>query len=304
RRFAVSFELKGSQPNRSYTVGAHFFEPKGRTVQPVSRFAGWKVGDARSELSREGVAATCVGGWDFARLDTDQRGDGTADFEALIPPGEYFIQFTVRAGRCRPSQGVTEGCAAVYRTGGKLGKSFEVVSADGGSAVERHETALTPGWDVFDAPLRQGRVRWTLGEAGQGRKRFTAAFELKGAQPRHSYTVGAHFFEPKGTTVKPVTSFGGWKVGDDKGELTRDGITAMLAGGWDFGTLTTDEKGDGAFEFDSLIPAEDFYLQYTIRTGRCRPSEGVTDGCAAVYRSGGKLGAKLEKLSGRSPAAD
>lgn len=168
-----------------------------------------------------------------------------------------------------------------------------------------HEAVLTPGWDIFNAPLGEGQVKWSVGAVRNGQRRFTAVFELKGAEPNHSYTVGAHFFEPKGKSAKEVDRFGGWLIGDKRGELSREGVTVTGVGAWDFGILTTDGSGNAVGRYEFPIPAEDYFIQYTVRAGRCKPAEGVTDGCGAVFRTGGKLGQKFETITGKAvPAAD
>ena len=162
-----------------------------------------------------------------------------------------------------------------------------------------HEAALTRGWDIFDVPLAEGKVKWSVGPVQDGQRRFQVTFQLKGAQPEHSYTVGAHFFEPKGKSVKEVKQFGGWEVGHERGVLSREGVSVVGVGGWDFGILTTDKSGDAVGRYEFLIPAEDYFMQFTVRAGRCRPAEGVTDGCAAVFRTGGRVGGRFEAITGK-----
>lgn len=163
-----------------------------------------------------------------------------------------------------------------------------------------HVADLTPGWDIFDAPLTRGVVKWSAEDSEDGAKLFKAVFELRGSQPDHAYTAGVHFFEPKGKPAERVTQFGGWKVGDERSELSRDGVSAVCVGGWDFGVLTTDAAGDGATHHEFLIPSGAYHMQFTVRTGQCKPAEGITAGCAAVYRTGGKLGQKLETILGKA----
>ena len=83
----------------------------------------------RSTLSREGLNATVIGGWDFGYVNTNGSGYGKDRFTLTPPPGTYYIQFTVRIGdKCDPTSGQTSGCAAVYRTGSKMGRGFEVIN--------------------------------------------------------------------------------------------------------------------------------------------------------------------------------
>jgi hypothetical protein len=75
------------------------------------------------------VTATVIGGSDFGYLTTDGSGYGKALFSINPPAGTYYIQFTVRIGDvCNPATGQTGGCAAVYRTGEKMGKGLEIIN--------------------------------------------------------------------------------------------------------------------------------------------------------------------------------
>lgn len=155
---------------------------------------------------------------------------------------------------------------------------------------------LTPGWDRTDSPLASGKVEWESKDLRNGQRSFAATFVLKGAEPNHSYTVGVHFFEPPGTSLPPVSQFGGRMLGNTRTTLSREGRTATILGGWDFGQLTTNAKGNGRATFRFEIPAAEYHLQFTVRQGECDPTRGVTAGCDAVYRSGGRFAEAFESI--------
>lgn len=158
-----------------------------------------------------------------------------------------------------------------------------------------HKAALSPGWDIFSEPLSNGAVLWTVSD----NRNLQVNFELNGASPNHKYIVGAHFFDPGGSSNLPnVCQFGGWKIGCDRGPLTREGKTATLIGCWDFGYLETDGTGYGKAQFNLTPPPGIYYVQFTVRIGdKCDPSGGITSGCGAVYRTGDKCGEGLEVIS-------
>lgn len=163
--------------------------------------------------------------------------------------------------------------------------------------VRNGKTAtLTPGWDRTDGPLASGRVDWESRDLHNGQRSFAATFVLKGAAPHHSYTVGAHFFEPPGASLPPVSRFGGRRVSDTRSTLSREGRSATILGAWDFGQLTTNAKGNGRATFRFEIPAAEYHLQFTVRQGECDPARGVTAGCDAAYRSGGRFAESFESI--------
>ncbi|MFC2157548.1 tetratricopeptide repeat protein [Acidobacteriota bacterium] len=161
------------------------------------------------------------------------------------------------------------------------------------------EAALVPGWDIFNVPLQGGKVRWSTSDAGGGQLVFRATFELSGAQPNHSYTVGAHFFEPQGQRLPDVNQFGGLKLGSGRGAITRVGQTATCIGCFDFGKLVTDGKGNGSASFKYTVPAAVYYLHFNVRVGECDPGRGVTAGCGVVFWTGGKFGGDFKVISGK-----
>jgi len=287
----VTFELRGASPNHKYIVGTHFFDPgNAGKLRNVCEFGGgWKVGCERSALSREGVTATVIGGWDFGYVTTNVSGYGRAQFIMNPPPGTYYIQFTVRIGdQCNPATGQTGGCAAVYRTGNKMGQGFEVITIPG-------RAALSPGWDIFSVPLTMGYVDWNVLDDGT----LQVAYELNGASPNHKYIVGTHFFDPGNVGNLPnVCKFDGWKVGCDRSTLSREGVNATVIGGWDFGYVNTNGSGYGKAQFALTPPSGTYYIQFTVRIGdKCDPASGQTSGCAAVYRTGSKMGRGFEVIN-------
>ena len=125
-KLLISFELSGAQPNHKYIVGAHFFDPSDLSKFPeVEQFGGWRL-PSYGIYTREGNSAN-TDGWDFGYLITDGNGDGKAQFVLAPSRGIYYVQFTVRIGPVC-IEGDTSGCGAVYRTGEKFGKMFEMIS--------------------------------------------------------------------------------------------------------------------------------------------------------------------------------
>ena len=125
----VAYKLQGAEPNHEYTVGVHLFNPENQTVRPVmTGFGGWDV-KGEGVYSRDGRSAYSIA-YDFGALKTDARGNGSARFDLAVPPGNYYVQFTVRVGAvntCRPAQGVYHGCSIVYRSGGRFGEGLESI---------------------------------------------------------------------------------------------------------------------------------------------------------------------------------
>ncbi len=195
------------------------------------------------------------------------------------------------------------GVAAIYGvTLVNNQKIFQVKEPHSNAGIESLTTsgrrvALTKGWDIFNAPLATGSVNWSSRNLNNGNRTFQATFDLKGAEPNHEYTVGVHFFEPKGKQLTPIKKFGGWMVSDSRSTLTRDGQNATLLSAWDFGLLKTDAAGNGDADFSFNIPSSTYYIQFTVRKGTCRPSKGQTSGCAATYRTGGKFGVSFEVIN-------
>lgn len=153
-----------------------------------------------------------------------------------------------------------------------------------------NEAYLSPGWDT-SGPLETGKVSWddSLPES------LSVTFELRGALPSHTYTVGVHLFDPNDLANYPnVDNFLGWFV--DRGTSTREGRTAT-GEAWDFGYLTTDQNGNGGETFSGYVPEGSYYAQFTVRMGSgCRPQEGQSDGCEVVYRTGDIFADGLEEI--------
>jgi hypothetical protein len=152
---------------------------------------------------------------------------------------------------------------------------------------------LTPGWDAKDHPLQTGKVTWSARAGSSGRLAFSATYVLKGAKPNHRYVAGVHFFEPLGSKVEAVSEFGGWRLPGNPEVLSREGVSAMVTSAWDFGVLQTDTQGNASASFSFDVPAREYHLQFSVRRGECKPAEGRTHGCAAVFRSGGRFGQDL-----------
>ncbi len=106
------------------------------------------------------------------------------------------------------------------------------------------ESAMTRGWDGWGAPLAGGKVSWQATDLRNGRYAFRATYQVQGAEPNHQYQVGVHFFEPAGTTRAVVREFGGLRMPGDRGPLAREGVTATYVGGFEFGMLSTDGRGE------------------------------------------------------------
>lgn len=289
----VIFRLRGARPNHEYTVGVHLFNPTNLTARPAyPRFGGLEVG-GEGVISREGKTAYVIA-WDFGSLRTDSNGDGMAGFPLAVPQGTYHVQFTVRiggAGTCHTGRGITHGCSAVYRTGGRFAQDFEII--DFAKSAE-----VTKGWDIFNDPLSSGRVNWDITGQGSTTNNLQLTYQLRGARPNHAYTVGVHFFNPADLTARPnVNSFDGWSVGGE-GVINREGKTAYVIA-WDFGGLQTDGNGNGTAQFHLSVPSGTYHLQYTIRiggVGTCYTSQGITHGCSASYRTGNRFAEQIHTL--------
>lgn len=278
----VTFQLLGAKPNHSYTVGVHFMNSKPFDVKD---FLGRRLAEGSSLISREG-SSTYVIGYDFGQLNTDSSGSGQATFEGKIPDGRYQFQYTVRIGECIPSEGITSGCACVYRTGLRFAEIKEIIDIGGSS---RSQANLTKGWDVFNVPLNSGTVFWYVSHGGN----LQVTFQLHGAKPNHSYTVGAHLMDSKHFDV---AGFLGERIGEASSLIKREGRDAYVLG-YDFGTLTTDSNGYGQAQYIGIVPTGNYQLQFTVRIGTCLPSKGITDGCSCVYRTGEKFGTNLEHIT-------
>jgi len=119
--------LQGAKPNQNYTVGANFFNPNNLTRYPyIGSFLGWFIDKAI--INREGTTAATEA-WDFGYLETDQNGNGKAEFRGYVPDGLYYAQFTAKIGSgCSPNEGQTDSCDVVYRTGNGFADGLEKIA--------------------------------------------------------------------------------------------------------------------------------------------------------------------------------
>lgn len=159
-------------------------------------------------------------------------------------------------------------------------------SAYGFDQVNR--SVLTRGWDIFNEPLSSGEVIWQV--TGNI---LDVTFQLRGVRPNHTYTVGSHLFN---SAPFSVDNFLGYSLGVKADQaISREGNTAFVVG-YDFGKLTTDGQGNGSARFSGPVPAGNYPLQFTVRIGECFPAQGITNGCGAVYRTGGRFAEHLESI--------
>jgi len=159
-----------------------------------------------------------------------------------------------------------------------------------------NRSILTKGWDIFNEPLSDGEVKWQI----IGNKTFEVSFQLKSARPNHTYTVGAHFFNPDNLRENfTVNGFIGYTLGNKAGMVVREGNSAYVFS-YDFGRLVTDSQGNGSARFIGNIPPGKYALQYTVRIGECFPSKGITSGCGAVFRSGKRFAENLVTINTQS----
>lgn len=158
---------------------------------------------------------------------------------------------------------------------------------------------LTRGWDLFGEPLAYGDVMWQIVEKGNSPNNLQVAFQLKGAKPNHSYTVGVHLFNKCCLNQKPCyNQFGGYAVGGE-GVITRENKTAWTTA-YDFGQVNTDGNGNGYAQFNLSVPSGIYFVQFTVRIGgigTCLAFRGITHGCAAAYRTGNRFADKFEEIT-------
>lgn len=121
-RFVVTFEIRGSAPNRSFGASVHFFQPDGMPVPAIPRFGNAYAQPAGGSDSREGRTGNYTGVFEFGALATDSRGNGSATFTYDIDFLPYYAQFTVRVG---PNCHANADCPAVFRTGQRFAQNFE-----------------------------------------------------------------------------------------------------------------------------------------------------------------------------------
>jgi hypothetical protein len=175
-----------------------------------------------------------------------------------------------------------------------------IASGGGGTSPSGKEAALTPGWDDTSVPLSSGRVVWSATPTASGQFAFTATFELRGSAPNQQFTAGVHFFEPSGNPQQDLPQFGGTWMGG-RSPLTRDGVTATVLAAFDFGALATDAQGNASATFSYTVPNRDYFMQFTVRGGDCVASGGSA--CRCIFRTGQRLGANFETITGTAPAS-
>lgn len=175
---------------------------------------------------------------------------------------------------------------------------MEFTGGLGGGGQAAGQAVLTKGWDLFGEPLSFGQVRWRV-LGGQGTNNLEVTYQVSGSKPNHEFTVGVHLFNPTNPMARPnITGFGGWMAGEG-GVINREGKSAFVIG-YDFGGLRTNASGDGDAQFILSVPPGSYFLQFTLRIGpvnSCRPSQGITHGCASAYRSGNRFGERLETIT-------
>jgi hypothetical protein len=159
--------------------------------------------------------------------------------------------------------------------------AFLAASAVHAEAGADH-TPLVGGWDIFDAPLAKGKVIWNVHDNGNSEKNVLVTFILEGAIPNHTYTVGAHFFDPSDPNVIPA-GFGTWYTGE--GCIWRPSAYWCVSA-YDFGELTTDEYGDGSAHFNLYAPSGSHSLQFTVRYGVGCAEYNDGSNCSVCYQSG------------------
>ncbi len=146
-------------------------------------------------------------------------------------------------------------------------------------------TFLKPGWDIFDNPLKKGKVIWNQPKSGK----FQVTYILEGALSNHIYQVGIHLFPNDDNDFWDDFGSEGWEDNPRDREIVcrwdEDVEYCSPLNAWEFGFLTTDEFGDGAAHFN-LHPKPGVYnIQFNVRIGTCGRDPG--DGCGVVFESGG-----------------
>ncbi len=157
---------------------------------------------------------------------------------------------------------------------------------------------LTKGWDIFNEPLSSGAVQWKVTGAGSSPNNFQVDFQLFGASPNHEYSVGVTLFNSSNLKSKPVFSQFGSYACYDGGVQTREAKTAYVVS-CDLGQIITDSRGDGRGQFNLSVRPGTYYMQYIVRVGgagTCVPSKGIYQGCAVVYRTGGRFADNFETV--------
>lgn len=210
---------------------------------------------------------------------------------ATLPPGDYRLSASGKPGA------TAKLCYSLVKTG----RTYTSVPPVTQPTASGNRSTLTKGWDIFNDPLYSGHAVWNI--SGQY---LQVSFQLNGAKPNHSYTVGAHLFNRISLASAPQPKqFGGYAVGGE-GSISREGRNAYVVA-WDFGQLNTDRSGNGLATFNLNVPPGTYYVQFTVRiggSGTCLTSRGITHGCSVVYRTGNRFAEQFETItipgSGRS----
>jgi hypothetical protein len=208
---------------------------------------------------------------------------------ATLPPGDYWVYASGKPGA------TAKLCYSLVKTGRTYtGRSYTSKPPVTQPPVNGSRSTLTRGWDIFNDPLSSGNVVWNI--SGQN---LQVSFQLSGAKPDHSYTVGAHLFNRASlASVPQPKQFGGYAVGGE-GTISRESKGAYVVA-WDFGQLNTDRGGNGSARFNLPVPPGTYYVQFTVRiggSGTCLTSRGITHGCSVVYRTGNRFAEQFETIT-------
>ncbi len=169
------------------------------------------------------------------------------------------------------------GALQVEATVNGVKASIQLIAKAKPPVVRTARAALSAGWDKT-GPIREGAVAWTVpGKSSPLHLTVT----ITGATPNTTYAVGAHFFPADPATCPFSANFGAGTHIQGDCRVARDGITSAVDG-WDFGTISTDGRGDGSSEIDLSPQSGTYRLQFTIREGVGCP----TTNCGVVYRTG------------------
>lgn len=144
---------------------------------------------------------------------------------------------------------------------------------------------LSPGWDVFNGRGKRVQASYSVMGADNVPTKLRFEFNFTGAERSHEYTMGIYVFGDLPAT-KP-----GYAVGNP-GVIEREDFQAKVAER-DFGTLVTDESGNGSALFEYDLPSGNLSFQFAVRAGACKPVKKNAPECGVIFRSGGKFGLRL-----------
>ena len=158
-----------------------------------------------------------------------------------------------------------------------------LVGLDATSALAKNvKLAWTLGWDDFSQPLDLVRsfVRYNHPPSTSD---LSVTYSLKGAVPKTSHLVGVHLFWA--STSQCVTTFGQFTPSGPCGSVTRQDVTRVVQS-FEFGTLTTNTKGNGNFTVNvSGIAPGTYELEFHVRIG----AEPPCPVCNVIYQSPGPV---------------